>query len=150
MGHSQAALLLLLACTRLRTSSTLVLLPLVTILQIHASIDSRHSQTCVAHRTRSSSFSLGQLKVPEPRRRALPPVSCADVALRSAPRFSLGFVLSACSRQRRGARYTPRRGQLEAAIASITCRTIGLGRVSRGAALCGSQVASRPYTSKLS
>ena len=113
------------------------------------SIESRLSQTCTAHSTRSSAFRLGHLEVSNPWRRALPSYPYADATSRSAPPIFAPNCALSCSGRSRGARDTPRRGRLAAAIASITCRKVGLGRVSHGAALCGSQVASRPYTSTL-
>ena len=150
LGHCHAVPPLPIAPAWLRTSSTLASVPLVTILQIHTSIESRLSQTCTAHSTRTSAFRLGHLEVPNPWRRALPSNPCADATSRSATRFALRTVLSACGGRRRGARAAPRRGRLAAAITSFTSQKVRLGRVSHGAALCGSQVASRPCTSELS
>ena len=149
LGHYHAAPPLPIAPAWLRTSSTLASVPLVTILQIHTSIESRLSQTCTAHSTRSSAFRLGHLEVSNPWRRALPSYPYADATSRSAPPIFAPNCALSCSGRSRGARDTPRRGRLAAAIASITYRKVGLGRVSHGAALCGSQVASRPYTSTL-
>ena len=151
LGHYHAAPPLPIAPAWLRTSSTLASVPLVTILQIHTSfIESRLSQTCTAHSTRSSAFRLGHLEVSNPWRRALPSYPYADATSRSAPPIFAPNCALSCSGRSRGARDTPRRGRLAAAIASNTCRKVRLGRVSHGAAMCGSQVASRPYTSKLS
>jgi hypothetical protein len=149
LGHCHAAPPLPIAPAWLRTASTLASVPLITILQMHTSIESRLSQTCTAHGTRSSAFRLGHLKVLDPWRRALPSYPYADATSRSAPPIFAPNCALSCSGRSRGARDTPRRGRLAAAIASITCRKVGLGRVSHGAALCGSQVASRPYTSTL-
>jgi hypothetical protein len=148
LGHCHAAPPLPVEPAWLRASSTLASVPLVTILQIHTSIESRLSQTCTAHSTRTSAFRLGHLEVPNPWRRALPSNPCADATSRSAPRFSRRTVPSACSGRRRGARATWRRGWLVAAITSITSPEVHLGRVSHGATLCGSQDASRPCTAE--
>ena len=150
LGHCHAAPPLPIAPAWLRTSSTLASVQLITILQMHTSIESRLSQTCTAHGTRSSAFRLGYLKVLDPWRRTLPSLSCADATSRSAPPIFAPNCALSCSGRRRGARATPRRGRLAAAITSFTSQKVRLGRVSHGAALCGSQVASRPCTSELS
>jgi len=94
LGHCHAAPPLPIEPAWLRASSTLASVPLVTILQIHTSIESRLSQTCTAHSTRTSAFRLGHLEVPNPWRRALPSNPCADATSRSAPPIFAPTVLS--------------------------------------------------------
>ena len=94
LGHCHAAPPLPIEPAWLRASSTLASVPLVTILQIHTSIESRLSQTCTAHSTRTSAFRLGHLEVPNPWRRALPSNPCADATSRSGPAI---FAPKLCS-----------------------------------------------------
>jgi hypothetical protein len=148
LGHCHAAPPLPIAPAWLRSSSTLASVPLVTILQIHTSIESRLSQTCTAHSTRTSAFRLGHLEVPNLWRRALPSHPCADATSRSGPAIFAPNCALSCSGRSRGARATRRRGWLAAAITSFTSQKVHLGRVSHGAALCGSQDASRPCTAE--
>ena len=98
LGHCHAAPPLPIAPAWLRTASTLhASVPLITILQMHTSIESRLSQTCTAHGTRSSTFRLGHLKVLDPWRRALPSYPYADATSRSAPPIFAPNCALSCS-----------------------------------------------------
>jgi len=147
LGHCHAAPPLPIAPAWLRSSSTLASVPLHDPANSHLH---RVSPLADVHRTQHEDLGLSPRPSGGPKsveaRLAIPSLRRRDLTFRACD-FRANCALS-CSGRSRGARATRRRGWLAAAITSFTSQKVHLGRVSHGAALCGSQDASRPCTAE--